>query len=339
MPSMVSRLCAQAPRMSFRTMLRNAVVLPALAMLPFFAAGEGYPTRTVSFVSTAPAGGSIDVVARLITSELGKALGKPVLVDIRPGAGGNIAAEYVAKAEADGHTLLITASSTLTINPHIYKSLPFDPEKGFAPIVSPAGMNLILVVHPKLNVSTVQQLIELLKSQPGKFNYGTGGTGTLHHLASELFGFRTGTQANHVPYKGIAPAMNDLLAGQTDYMFDSATSVPHVRAGKLRALSVVGPGRLATLPDVATFKELGIAGMEAARGYYGILAPAGTPRETVQRLNGEIVKILRTPASMERITAIGLDPVTSTPEELAAALREDRAGFGMLVKQANIRAQ
>lgn len=290
-------------------------------------------------VSTAPAGGSIDAVARLVASDLSGVLGKPVIVDPKPGAGGNIAAAFVAKAEPDGHTLLITASSTLTINPHIYRSLGFDPEASFVAIVSPAAQNLMLVVHPKHGVSTVQQFIALLSAKPGRLNYASGGTGNLQHLAGEVFGMETGTRANHIPYKGVAPALNDLLAGETDFMFDSASSVAHVKAGKLRALGVIGPGRMAALPEVATFRELGIPGMEAVRGYYAIAAPAGTPQGIVQRLNAEIIKILRTPANMERVAAIGLDPHSTTPEELAAALREDRARFSRVVKQANVSAQ
>jgi tripartite-type tricarboxylate transporter receptor subunit TctC len=310
-----------------------------MALAPFAGLTQSYPSRPVTLVSTAPAGGSIDTVARVVASELATVLGNAVLVDPRPGAGGNIAAGFVGKAEPDGHTLLITASSTLTVNPHIYKLLPFDPEKSFAPIVSPAEQNLILVTHPKLNLSSVSQLIALLKAQPDKLSYGSGGMGNLQHLAGEVFNYESGTRASHVPYKGAGPAMNDMLAGQLDFMFDSATAVPHIRAGKLRALAVVGPGRVSALPGIPTFKELGINGMEVVRGYYAILAPAGTPRYIVQRLNEETVKILRSPAAMQRITAIGLDPHSTTIEELAASLREDRARFAEVVRRAQITAQ
>ena len=314
-----------------------ALVCAALAAAPAYS--QSYPERNVTLVSSAPAGGSIDLVARVVAEGLGSALGKPVIVDPRPGAGGNIAAGYVAKAPADGHTLLIAASSTLVINPHIYKSLPFDPEKSFAPIITPAGQNLILVVHPKLNVSTLAQFIDLLKSKPGQLNYASGGIGNLQHLAGEVFGAQTGTKANHVPYKGVAPALNDLLAGETDYMFDSASSIQHLKAGKLRALAVLGPNRVAALPDVATFRDLGLSGMEAVRGYYVIVAPAGTPEEIVQRLNGDIVKILRQPSSQKRISNIGLDPITSTPSDAGRMLREDRARYGDVVRQAKVVAQ
>jgi tripartite-type tricarboxylate transporter receptor subunit TctC len=311
----------------------------ALLVAPLAAWGQAYPARTVTLVSTAPAGGSIDAVARIVASELTDALGKPVIVETKPGAGGNIAAGFVAKADPDGHTLLISASSTLAINPHIYRSLPFDPDASFAPIIMPAAQNLILVVHPKLQVSSVPQLIALLKAQPGKLNYASGGTGNLQHLGGEIFNFQTGTRANHIPYKGAAPALTDMLAGQTDYMFDSSTSIPHVKAGKLIALAVVGPGKVAELPQVATFRELGMPWMEAARGYYVIAAPAGTPAAIVQQLNGQIAAALRKPANAAKISAQGLDPVTSTPQELGAALREDRARFAEVVKKAAIAPQ
>lgn len=314
-----------------------ALVLAWIVAVPAYA--QTYPSRPVTLVSTAPAGGSIDAVARLIATDLAKTLAQPVVVETKPGAGGNIAAEYVSKAAPDGHTIMISSSSTLTTNPHIYRSLPFDAEKGFAPIIQPTRMNMILAVHPKLNVASVAQFVVALKAQPGKLNFASGGIGTLQHVAAELFAMQTGTKANHVPYKGVAPAMTDLVAGQTDYMFDSATSVPHVKAGKLRALAVVGPERLPALPDVATFKELGIGGMEAAAGYYAIVAPAGTPREIIDRLNAAMTRILREPAVMERISAIGLEPHTSTPEQLGQALRNDRERLAQVIKAAGVTAQ
>lgn len=287
----------------------------------------------MTFVTSVPAGGSIDAVARIISPSLGKALGENVIVEARPGAGGNIAAAYVANAPADGHTLLIASSSTLTTNPHIYKSLPFDPQKDFAPIIIPARVNMILVVNPKLNISTAQEFIELLKTKPGQLNFGSGGNGTQSHLAGEIFGQRTGTQAIHIPYRGIAPAMVDLLAGQIDFMFDSATSVPNVRAGRLRALAVVGPKRVAALPDVPTFAELGIKDMEVANGWYAIATTGGTPRATVNQLNTEIAKILTIPSTQEAIKAMGLEPATSTPEEMASTLKNDLERMEIVVKR------
>jgi len=304
--------------------------------LPAAVLAQSYPTKPVNLVVTVPAGGSIDAMARALAAELSPALGQPVVVTNRAGAGGNLAAEYVANSAADGYTLMITSSSTLVLNPFVYKSIPFDPVKSFEPIVIPARLNMILVAHPRTNASSVRELVAMLKAQSGKASYGSSGNGTLPHLAGVLFNNETGTEATHIPYKGIAPAVNDLLSGQIEYMFDSATTVPHIRAGKVRALAVIGPNRLPSLPEVATFKELGMPGMEAAGGWYGIFAPAGTPREIVQRLNQEVVRVLRQPNIRERLAAMGLESATSTPEELAAALRDDLRRFAPLVKQANV---
>ena len=308
-----------------------AVALPAHA--------QTYPTKPVNLVVTVPAGGSIDAVARIVAPGLAVPLGQPVVITNRAGAGGTIAADYVAKAPADGHTLLITSSSTLTIEPYLYKTLPFDPEKSFGPIIMPARQNLILVVHPKLNVSTFRDFVPVAKAQSAKLNYGSSGEGTLPHLAGVLFNTYIGASAHHVPYKGIAPAMTALVSGEVDYMFDSASTIEQVRAGKVRALAVIGPKRLAAVPEVATFRELGMPQMEAARAYYAILAPAGTPAEITQRLNREIARVVRQPANMDKISGIGLENVTSTPDELMRALREDLRHFAAIVKQANVTIQ
>jgi tripartite-type tricarboxylate transporter receptor subunit TctC len=318
-------------------MIRPLVITLFAAALP--AAAQTYPSKPINLVVTVPAGGSIDAVARIVAQGLSGPLGQPVVVSNRAGAGGTIAADYVAKAPADGHTLLITSSSTLAIEPYLYKTLPFDPEKSFAPIIMPARQNLILVAHPKLNVATFREFVPLVKAQSAKLNYGSSGEGTLPHLAGVLFNSYIGANAHHVPYKGIAPAMNALVAGEVDFMFDSASTVEQIRAGKLKGLAVIGPKRLAVLPDVATFRELGMPQMEAARAYYAIVAPAGTPATIVQRLNREIANVLRQPESMSRIAAIGLENTTSTPEELMRALRDDLKHFSGIVKQANVAMQ
>lgn len=307
--------------------------------LPGIAIAQGYPSKPVHIVVTVPAGGSIDTIARAIATELGKVLGQPVIVENRAGANGNIAAEYVARAAPDGHTLLITGGGTMGINPHVFKAIPFDSQKSFAPVTLTARTNLVLVVHPKLNVSTFAEFLALAKSSPGKLNYGSSGSGSQPHLAGEILNHEAGIKLTHVPYKGLAPATSDLLAGQIELMFDSAGTVPHIKAGKLRALAVVGPNRLAALPDVATFREQGQRGMEVASGWHGAFVPAGTPREVVQRLNNEMVKILRTEAMREMVLRIGAEPAHSTPEELAALLKEDVERMGAIVKRAGIAPQ
>ncbi|MBX9846053.1 MAG: tripartite tricarboxylate transporter substrate binding protein [Xanthobacteraceae bacterium] len=314
-----------------------AALLSAVASPAAFS--QSFPSRNVSLVTTVSAGGSIDAVARIIAAGLTKSLGKSVIVDAKPGAGGNVAAGYVANQPPDGHTLIMGNSATVTTNPHIYKSIPFDAEKSFTPIIIPARVNQILVVNPKVEAKTFEEFVALMKANPGKLNYGSSGIGASSHLGAEMLGLQTGTSATHVPYRGIAPAATALLAGQIDFAFDSATTVPHIQEGQLRALAVVGPKRLAALPDVKAFRELGLPDMELANSWYFIAAPAGTPKEVVQLLNAEIKKVLELPETINAIKTMGLEPATSTPEEIAEAWRSDLRRLGPLVKQAKIDPQ
>ena len=296
-------------------------------------AQQAYPAKPISVIVSVSAGGSIDTIARTIAEELAKSLGQPVIVENRPGANGNLAAQAVARAAPDGYTLLATGGSTLNLNPHLYKQLPFDPLKSFVPITMTARTNLILVVHPKLKVDTVDAFVALAKAQPGKLNYGSAGNGSLLHIAGELFNDAAGVDTNHVPYKGLAPAVNDLLAGQIDFMFDSATTVPHIKAGKLKGLAVVGPNRLAALPELKVLSAHGIKGMEVASGWHGLFAPAGTPPEIVAKLNAEAVKVLATPKVRERISALGAEPASSSSAELSKRLASDVERLGPIVRK------
>jgi len=305
----------------------------ALAAPATASAQAAYPSKPITIIVTVSAGGSIDTIARTLAEELAKNLGQPVIVENRPGANGNLAAGAVARAAPDGYTLLATGGSTLNLNPHLYKQLPFDPLKSFAPITMTARTNLILVVHPKLKVDTVEAFVALAKAQPGKLNYGSAGNGSLLHIAGELFNEGAGVDTNHVPYKGIAPAVNDLLAGQIDFMFDSATTVPHIKAGKLKALAVVGPNRLAALPDLKVLSAYGIKGVEVASGWHGLFAPAGTSPAIVARLNSEAVKVLAMPKIKERISALGAEPASSSSAELANRLAADLDRLGPIVKR------
>lgn len=316
----------------------DAVAISAL-LLAAPAAAQAFPSKPVNLVVTVPAGGSIDAVARLIAADLAPVLGQPVLVVNRPGAGGNLAGESVARAAPDGHTLMISSSSTLTVNPHVYKNMPFDSIKSFAPIVMPARLNLILAVHPRHAVNTVKEFVELLKAQPGKLTYASSGNGTNPQLGGILFGMQTGTSSLHVPFGGIAPALNALLGGQVDYMFDSATSIPHVQAGKVKALAVVGPARLSSLPTVPALSELGFADMTAVNGFYAVMATAGTPPDVVSRLNTEIVRVMRQPGVMERVNGMGLVNATSTPEQLGQAIADDLRRLGPIIREAKISLQ
>jgi tripartite-type tricarboxylate transporter receptor subunit TctC len=297
----------------------DAIAISAL-LLAAPAAAQGFPSKPVNLVVTVPAGGSIDAVARLIAADLSPVLGQPVLVVNRPGAGGNLAGDSVARAAPDGHTLMISSSSTLTVNPHVYKNMPFDSIKSFAPIVMPARLNLILAVHPRHAVNTVKEFVELLKAQPGKLTYASSGNGTNPQLGGILFGMQTGTSSLHVPFGGIAPALNALLGGQVDYMFDSAARLP-------------------SLPTVPALSELGFADMTAVNGFYAVMATAGTPPDVVSRLNTEIVRIMRQPGVMERVNGMGLVNATSTPEQLGQAIADDLRRLGPIIREAKISLQ
>ncbi len=314
-----------------------AAILSVVASPSAFS--QSYPSRNITIVTTVPAGGSIDAAARIISAGLTKSLGKSVIVEAKPGAGGNVAAGHVANQPPDGYTLIMGNSATVTTNPHIYKSIPFDAEKSFTPIIIPARVNQILVVGPSVQAKTYEEFVAFMKANPGKLNYGSSGIGASSHLGAEMLGLQTGTSATHVPYRGIAPAITALLAGQIDFVFDSATTVPQIQEGRLRGLAVVGPKRLAALPDLKAFRELGLPDMELANSWYFIAAPTGTPKAVIQHLNGEIKKVLELPETIKAINAMGLEPATSTPEEIAEAWRNDLLRLGPIVKQAKITPQ
>lgn len=309
-------------------------LLGLLAATPLAAAAQAaYPAKPINIVVSVSAGGSIDTIARAYGELLSQQLGQPVVIANKPGANGNIAATTVANAAADGYTLLATGGSTLNLNPFLYKSLPFDPVKSFTSVVMTARTNFILVVHPKLGVDTVEAFIALAKAKPRTLNYGSAGSGSLIQIASELFNTTAGIETNHVPYKGLAPAVKDLLSGQIDYMFDSATTMSHIQAGRLKALAVIGPNHLPALPDIKTLAEHGIQGVDAASGWHGLFAPAGTPAAIVDKLNAALVAILSQPAMRERIVALGAEPASSTPDELAKILADDLVRLEPIVKR------
>lgn len=313
-------------------LLSLCLPLSSLAQPPAF------PNRPVSIIVTTAAGGSVDAIARAIAADLGKTLGQPVVVENRPGANGNIAAQHVKTAAPDGHTLLMLSSSTFTLNPFVLDRVPFNPEKDFVPVAMTAGLNMVLVAGQGIKAATLAELVAAMKARPGELNYGSSGNGSLPQVAAELLAIRTGTRATHVPYKGIAPALNDLLAGQIDFMFDSGTAMSHIQAGKLRALAVIGPNRLPIFPDVPTFKEAGVDGMEVAAGWHGIFAPAGTDPAVVDRLNAGINKSLQSAAMRERMNSMGFESVALPATDLGRALHQDLQRLGPIVKQAGITA-
>jgi len=283
---------------------------------------EVYPNRAVRIVVPFPPGGTSDILARTIAARLAESVGQPVVVDNRPGAGGNIAAEHVAKSAPDGYTLIMGTSS-LAISQSLYRKLNYDLVKDFAPITQAVNYANLLVVHPSTGFSTVNDLLAAAKARPGALSYGTAGNGTPPHMTGELFKSYAGVDIQHIPYKGGAPAIADLIAGQIPIMFDNVPPLlPHVRAGRIKPLAVTSLGRVSVLPDVPSLHELGLKEFDAV-GWNGLLAPAGTPREIVSRVHGEVVRILNLPQVRDGLTAQGADIVGNTPEHFGAWIRAE----------------
>jgi tripartite-type tricarboxylate transporter receptor subunit TctC len=296
-------------------------------------AQSAYPSKPIHIIVSVSAGGSIDTIARAVGEALSQSVDQPVVIENRPGANGNIAAVAVARAAPDGYTLFATGGSTLNLNPFLYRELPFDPVKSFEPITLTARTNFILVVHPKLGVDSVEAFIALAKVHPKTLNYGSAGSGSLIQIATELFNTTVGIETNHVPYKGLAPAVNDLLSGQIDFMFDSATTMSHIQAGRLKALAVIGPNRLPALPEIKTLAEYGIKGVDVASGWHALFAPAGTPKEIIDRLNGALQPVLASAKIRDLIISLGAEPAASTPGQLAKILATDLVRLEPIVKR------
>ncbi|MBS0508588.1 MAG: tripartite tricarboxylate transporter substrate binding protein [Proteobacteria bacterium] len=319
---------------SKRALLGTLAAAAAGLALPS-AWAQAWPSRPVSIVVPFPAGGTTDVLARALGQELSKTLGQPVIVENKPGAGATLGADYVAKAKADGYTLLMGAVHH-TIATSVYRKLGYDFEKDLAPITTVALVPNVLVVNPQLPAKTVPELLTLARAEPGRLTYGSNGTGTGQHLIGAQFEAMAGVQLLHVPYKGSGPLTTDLLGGQISMSFDTVTPVlPHIKAGKLRALAVTTAKRSVALPEVPTLDEAGLKGFDMGT-WFGILAPAGTPREVVMRLNADMVKIIRSPEFRKKMDDIGADPIGNTPEQMARQIHEDTARFAKLVKDARV---
>lgn len=318
----------------------TSVLLAVLGMLmaaPVWA--QSYPTKPVRIVAPFPPGGVADVLARALAPELQAALGQQVIVDNKPGAGGNIGAEIVAKAEPDGHTLLLASAGILTINEFLYAKMPFDPAKAFAPITVVGDMPNIVVVHPRAGVATLKELIDKAKAQPGKLDFGSAGNGTTTHLAIVLLEQAAKVKLAHVPYKGAAPAVQDLVAGQIDGLVDNPPLVlPHIKSGAIKALAWAAPQRMAILPDVPTAAEAGLPGFEAS-SWFALVAPAGTPKEIVARLNAEAAKILKDPKMAEQFAQRGIRLVGNSAEEFAVFIPKERARWGEIVKASGVKLE
>lgn len=303
-----------------------------LCFVTSFAYAQSYPNKPVRMVVPFPPGGTTDILARAVGQKLSESWGQQVLIDNRPGAGGNIGTDIVAKSAPDGYTLLMGTVGTHSINASLYGKLPFDPIKDFAPVTLVASVPNVLVVNSTVDAKSVKELIALAKSKPGQLTFASSGNGTSIHLAGELFKTMTGTAMLHIPYKGSAPAITDLLGGQTNMMFDNLPSaMPHIKSGKLRALAVTSVSRSPASPDTPTIAESGIPGYEAS-SWFGVLAPAGTPKDVIARIHADIVKALNTPEIKERLSGQGAEPVGNTPEQFAQHIKSETIKWAKVVK-------
>ena len=316
-------------------MRRLAFALAAAIGFAAPAFAQEYPSRPIRVIVPFPAGQASDVIARTVGERLSKAIGQPVVVENRPGAGGNIGSDAGAKAAPDGYTLTM-ATAALPISKNVYKKLPFDPEKDFAPITLMTVTPLVLITRPDMPVSNVPELVALARKSPGKIMFASSGPGTSHQLSGELFKTLAGIDILHVPYKGSAPAHVDLMGGTVDIMFDNIVPVtPHVRSGKLKALAVTTPQRAESLPNVPTMAESGFPNFEAV-AWFGLLAPAGTPAPIVERLNREVTGILKSPEVRDRLAGMGATVVAGTPQEFGRWMSTEVAKWAPIVKRAQI---
>jgi len=302
-----------------------------LAALPAVVWAQGYPNKTIRMIVPFAAGGPTDVIARTVAQKLTESLGQQVVIDNRAGSGGNIGTDIVAKAAPDGYTLLMAIVGHV-INASLYSKLPYDPVKDFAPITLTGAATIIMVAHPSVPARSIKELIALAKAKPGQLNLASPGSGTPHHLAGELFKIMAGVDMVHIPYKGAAPAVADLLGGQVSLAVVSLpAALPHVKAGKLTALGITSDRRSAVAPAVPTFAEAGLPGY-GLENWYGALAPAGTPREVVSKLNGTMVRALQMTDVKERLNGQGFEIRTSTPEQFAAYLKSEAVKWAKIVK-------
>jgi tripartite-type tricarboxylate transporter receptor subunit TctC len=317
-----------------------ASIIFALLLVPgaiCAATTQPYPEKPLRMISPYAAGGGSDTLARILGQKLYEAWGQPVVVDNRPGGGGILGAETVARAMPDGYTLLVTPSAVLTINPHLYSQLRYDTFKDFAPITMATNSPYFLVVHPKIPAENVKELIAYAKANPGKMNYSSSGSGSSTHLAGVLFNQMAGVEIVHIPYKGAAPAIVDLLAGNIQMRFSSVVPVlPHVKSGRLRGIAISSSKRYGPLPEVPTITESGLPGY-TVESFYAVVAPAGTPRAIIAKLNAELVRNLKTPEVAAHMASDGAEVIGSSPEVLAKALREDHARWAKPVRDSGAR--
>jgi tripartite-type tricarboxylate transporter receptor subunit TctC len=324
---------------AFRSILNFARALGIAGCLAWSAqaGAQAFPAREVKIIVPQAPGGASDTLARLLGAELSKRWGQPVVVENKVGANGNIGTAEVARAPADGHTLLLTYAGTHATSPALYTSLPWDPVKDFVAVAPVGSLPFVMVVNSKLPVTDLKGLIELAKAQEGKLNNASPGAGSMNHLLGEMFNRAAGVKLTHVPYKGISQAMTDLLGGRVDVTFSSLQSVlPHVKSGALRALALTGAKRSPLMPDLPTMSELGLKDFDV-QPWFGVLAPAATPPAVVARINRDITEITRSPEVVAKFAAVGATPLSMTPGEFDAQIKSDLAQWSRTVRAANIK--
>jgi tripartite-type tricarboxylate transporter receptor subunit TctC len=301
------------------------------------ALAQAFPSKPVKIVVPFPPGGVNDTLARLVATKMTELMGSSVIIEHRPGAGGNIGASYVAKSDPDGYTLLSGSTAAMAVAAHLYRNLPYDALKDFQPVTRIADVPTVLITPTADPASSVLELIAAAKSQPGRMNYGSGGAGTVQHIAGELFKLRAGVDVVHVPFKGGAPALTELVAGRLNYIFEPLpTAMPHIRGGKVKPLAVSKPTRLAVLPQVPTVSESGLPGFEMSI-WIGFIAPSGVPRDVINRLNAEAVRAIRSPDILERIVAQGVEPIADGVDEFAAVIAAEERRMADFVKHTGIK--
>ncbi len=311
----------------------------ACLMLASGAFAQGYPAKPIRLVVPFPPGGAVDFYARVVQAPLSDALGQTVVIENRVGASGMVGAEYVAKSPPDGYTLLLGNIASLAINVSLYPKMAYDPAKDFAPIMHTIDVNYAMVVHPSVPAKTVQEFIAYVKANPGKVSYGSAGSGSLPHLATELFKASTGIDLVHVPYKGGGPMVTDLLGGTIQVVIaDQANLMPHVKSGKLRALAVASPRRSPNYPELPTIGEAGVPNFEAV-AWNGLVAPAGTPPEIIKRVHDALAKVMAMPAVRDKLVSGGLDPVGDTPEEFGRFNRAEIAKWSKIAKDVGAKVE
>ena len=301
-------------------------------LAPAPAQAQAFPNKPIRLICPFPPGGAVDIASRSIAAELSKQIGQPVTVDNRPGAGGNIGATEAVRAAPDGYTIFMTTSGIQAINPSLYKKMPIDPNKDLQPISALVSLNNVLVVHPSVPVKNVKEFTDLLKANPGKYNYASSGSGTSIHMSAEMYKFLTKTFMTHIPYRGSAPALTDLLGGQVSIMFDNVpSSLPHIKTGKLRALATTGAKRDATLPDLPTLEEAGIKGYESGV-WFGLAAASNVPKELVERLSAEAQKATKSPDFVKRMNELGYNILGTTPEQMTVMTQAELKRWPPVIK-------